>query len=70
MTRSDIARVVADKMLRRYCTCGANVSASSDPPSAAEFVVEMFSARHSGEGHAPTDAATARKARARKEATR
>lgn len=54
--------------IRAYCVCGAKLDASSEPPDAAEFAHRTFRDLHSGEGHQPCDAATARRARARKAA--
>lgn len=51
-----------------YYVCGSKVGAESTPPDAAEYVLAWFRERHSGRGHALTDAPTARRARRRLEA--
>ena len=51
---------------RLYCICGAKVEAASEPKEMADRIVEWFTERHTGkDGHALTDAVTARRSRAR-----
>lgn len=49
--------------IRAYCICGSKLDARSEPPDAAEFAHEAWRSIHSGEGHGPCDAVTARRAR-------
>ncbi len=56
-TRTGWARI------RAYCTCGARLDAMSEPPDAAEFAHRTFTDLHTGDGHKPCNAATARRAR-------
>ena len=50
--------------VRAYCRCGAKWEASGDSDFALGVVAVVWEA-HRGEGHGPTDAATARRARAK-----
>lgn len=52
--------------IRAYCICGDRLDARSDPPDAAEEAHRIFREMHSGDGHRPCDAATARRAREKK----
>lgn len=51
---------------RLHCTCGARWAGTLPAVVAARFR-EIWDAAHSGEGHAPCDAITARRARAKAE---
>lgn len=48
----------------KYCTCGSSLTGRADKPEVLEAAWAEF---HSGEGHGPTDAAGAAKARRREE---
>lgn len=48
-----------------YCTCGGAMLGSVSPDRCAELE-GAFRMRHSGDGHEPCDAKTARRARQRK----
>ena len=50
-----------------YCTCGAEWKGRDLPPKIAAFVESQFRDAHKDEGHAPCDAATARRARSKSE---
>ena len=51
-------------MIRAYCTCGAKVEISIDPKEReAEVHALWLEKLHSGSGHEPCNAETARKAR-------
>lgn len=53
--------------IHAWCICGATFKASSSPPVTAEQLHYWWLSGHSGEGHAPCDAQTARNARRRQE---
>jgi len=52
--------------MRRHCTCGA-AWACTAPRAMVEGVLRIWEEEHSGPGHAPCDAKTAARARARAE---
>ena len=52
--------------LQLHCTCGAKW-AGALPEGVDTIFREMWDSAHAGEGHAPCDAATARRARAKAE---
>ncbi len=45
----------------RFCTCSAGMSWASSPPGGADVLIRLWDEAHSGPGHAPCDADTARK---------
>lgn len=53
-----------------YCTCGDAMTGEVDPPDKVAELEAIFDTVHSGEGHARTDARTARNARRRAERAR
>ncbi len=53
---------------RLCCACGSKLEAQSQPPDAATPIVDWWRARHTGPGHAMTDAATARRTRVKADA--
>jgi hypothetical protein len=48
-----------------YCTCGDGMHFTVSPASEVTRLRAVWDGLHSGEGHAPTDQATAAKARRR-----
>ncbi len=44
----------------RFCTCSAGMTWTSSPPGGADVLTRLSDEAHSGPGHAPCDALTAR----------
>ncbi len=53
--------------IAKYCVCGSSLTGRADKPAVLEAAWTEF---HTGEGHGPTDAAGAAKARRREEQER
>lgn len=47
----------------RYCRCGATLRGTVHPDGLAVRLLAEFDQQHLGDGHAPTDAVTASRAR-------
>jgi len=54
-------------VIRRYCRCGAAMSARSTPAATAEALAAEFDRRHTGDSHGPATQAQAARARAHEE---
>ncbi len=50
--------------IAKFCTCGSSLTGRADKPEVLETAWSEF---HTGEGHGPTDAVGAAKARRREE---
>ena len=55
------------RVIRRYCRCGAAMSARSTPAATAEALAAEFDRRHTGDSHGPATQAQAARARAHEE---
>jgi hypothetical protein len=53
--------------LRRYCTCGAAITASGRPQASVDALVRLWDVFHTGAGHAPCTQREAARARRRED---